>query len=245
MRKLFLVLSLVGAAAEAQTSQVGFQLQTDFSYTQMSYKESQGAESTGFLAGARLELLMSLTGGARLGVSGRYSAGHLNYKGDTWLDTDVAELSRDWVRDLRAGLYLGPSSSNLFIGYAQRLWSAKLPESFKRESSIDYLPIRFSAGAGGFFLAGEYRHWIKGSAISKLSAVDPARSDVEVEQEKGSGFAAEVGYVFASQAVATRLAITYEKWSVDPSSTVSDGIDNQQIPENETTLLGFSIGISL
>lgn len=245
MRKLFLVLSLVGPSAQAQTTQTAFQIQTDFSYTQMAYEESTGAKSNGFLAGARLELGMTLADSVRFGISGRYQAGHLNFKGDTWLDTDVADLSRDWARDLRAGVYFGTGTSNLFIGYGRRLWSSKIVDSFKRESSIDYMPIRVLYGMGGLYIAGEYRHWIKGAATSELSAVDSSRSDVEVEQDKGGGYAAEIGYVFVSQSVATRLALTYEKWSVDPSSSVSDGIATQQIPENETTLLGFVIGITL
>lgn len=220
------------------------QVSADYLYANLVYKEPGVMKESGRFPGVRGEAKLNLFESIGFSAGGSYLDGHLFYEGATFGGTPVTQTTRDYVRDLRYLAHLRYEGSYLKFGYAERLWHNDLIISYVRVTKYNYYPIIIGSQMGPFYTQAEYRIWSKGKNISTMSRVNASAHDVEFTQDKGEGYALEVGATYPFGDFQARVFLAYDHWSVKASDVQNDGTQNLIEPENNTTTCIFGMGLS-
>lgn len=197
----------------------------------------------GRLAGVRGDLGFYLFSNFGLSAGGEYQDGNLDYDGATLTNTQIKQVTKDYIRRTE---FLGHFAYGGFIlsaGVAERYWFDDLVVSYRRRTRYDYNPIYLTYRMRGFYVRYEHDLWKKGWNKSHMHDVNVAANDVEFTLGKGTGFGGEIGLVIPG-ALATRLFLAYHKWSVKESDVQSDGTQSLIEPANNTTEMKVGLGLS-
>jgi hypothetical protein len=245
LRTVFILLSaLFASAAHAQREGNSAWLNLDYTYNQITYKESKMSEKGDF-AGIRGDLGLGLSENFGISVGGEYMDGHMNYDGSTFTGTAVKQVTKDYIRETRilAHMLFGPVVFS--AGVAQREWFDDLVVSYRRRTTYDYYPMALTLYRGELYIKAQVDVWKSGKNKSYMHDVNASERDVEFKQPSGSGWGAEVGYMLpTADKIFARVFLAYHQWSVSDSDTQNDGVYNLMEPKNTTTVLQGGLGLS-
>lgn len=218
-------------------------LNLDYTYTDLVYKEPGAMSERGKLAGVRGEVGLNLFGYIAVSAGGEYQDGNLYYDGSTFGGTPVKQVTKDYFRrtEFLAHAFYGPVS--LSAGVAERYWFDDLVISYRRRTRYNYMPVYVTYRMETIYLKIEQDIWQKGWNKSHMHDVNASAHDVEFTLGKGTGMGAELGYMFPSGTMVSRVFIAYHKWDVKQSDVQNDGTQNLIEPKNNTTEVKVGIGL--
>ncbi len=218
-------------------------LNVDYTYTDLVYKEPGVMSERGRLAGVRGELGLNIFGMFGASVGGEYQDGNLYYDGATFGGTPVKQVTKDYIRRTEILAHFFYDSVTVAAGMAERYWFDDLVISYRRRTRYNYIPVYVTYRSESMYFKIVQDIWQKGWNKSHMSDVNAAANDVEFKLGSGNGLGAEIGYMFHSGAVATRVFIAYHKWDVKESNIQNDGTQNLIEPKNNTTEIKVGIGL--
>lgn len=227
----------------ARAADLGVHAGVSYLYQQMNYKEPGVMSEKGKLKGYAVDVLWRFAEQFSVSAQGRFLGGHLEYNGATFSGTPLKQTTNDTVREYRALLTYHMDSFAFYTGYGQRYWKNDLVISYLRETTYKYVPIGFRYIVRPFFFSYELRHFLEGLNKSHMSDVTAQRSDVEMKQKSGKGYALEGGLLHQAFNLDWKLSLMYEYWQIQDSETSFDGVDNLIEPANNTSSLTLTLGV--
>lgn len=216
----------------------------DYQFLSVNYKESEGAKINGEFPAARGQIKLNLLSWFSLSAGGSYYDGHMFYEGPLFGGAEVKQTTVDVFRDVR---YLGHfrlGNMDVALGQAERWWLNDVLGSYKRYSEYKYNPVILTYYGSPFYSQVEYRIWNEGTNLSTMEKVNASANNVTFIQDKGSGYAFEMGMMFPFGPFLNRIYFAYDFWSVDMSDTKNDGTQDLVIPKNTTKTYIFGMGFS-
>lgn len=242
-KSFFLFILALPFAAFALGSDNQVEATIDWHIANFNYEEPGVMTEKGNLFGSRGQLLWNIQPTFAMSVGGHYLFGNLTYDGSTFSGTPVTTETEDWVLQGQLLAHFRQPNFEVAFGVARRVWFNDLVISYTRTTTYTYFPVIFKGKLDRFYTSLEYRIWGQGRNVSTLSDVSTARSDVELTQDNGMGYAIEVGYEIPREKVSFRIFFAYDYWSVADSNVQFDGVDFLFEPENntQTYLLGGGI----
>lgn len=228
----------------AQDSQSFFNLSLDYLYGNINYTEPGVMKESGQFPGIRGQLRLNLLSNVQLSAGGSYFDGHLFYEGATFGGTPVTQTTVDYFRDIRYLVHLKFDSVEFSSGVAERYWLNDLVISYKRRTEYKYIPIIIKYNAMPFYTQLEYRSWVEGTNVSTMSRVNPASRDVTFTQDKGGGYAIELGVEYPFGALKAKSFLVYDVWSVADSDIQNDNTQNLIEPKNNTKTYILGVGFT-
>lgn len=238
---LFALISFAQAQAQAQEISSNH-LAIGLTYNQMNYEEPGVMTEKGGNGGVQGEFFYGIGSNVNLSIFAGYWDGRLFYEGSTFSGTPVQTITRDYVADTRLYVNTTFSPFQISIGYGRRFWYNDLVISYRRRTEYKFIPIIVKYMSGSIYYSLEYDVWAGGINKSHMSDTGGGRTDVEMKQNTGTGFGAELGWVFGS-APATTVFLKVHKWDVADSETSFDGVDNLVEPKNNTLTTTLGIGL--
>ncbi|MGZ3721806.1 MAG: hypothetical protein ACXVA9_02670 [Bdellovibrionales bacterium] len=240
---LFCLFTATGLA-HAQHQGANAWLNVDYTYTDMKDPEPSMSEK-GRLAGIRGDIGIGLFDNFGISVGGEYQDGNLYYDGATFSGTPVKQVTKDYLRDTRAmaNFMFGPMTFS--AGVAQREWFNDLVISYRRRETYNYYPIVVTVYRDGIYMKVENDIWKSGRNKSYMHDVNAAEKDVEFQQNSGTGYGAEIGYLIpTADHFSTRIFISYHRWDVKDSDVQNDNVYDLQEPKNNTVTVQLGLGLS-
>ncbi len=225
--------------ADAQESSTKH-LMLGLTYSQMNYEEPGVMTEKGGNGGVQGEFFYGLGANLNLSLYGAYWDGRLFYDGATFGGTPIQTITRDYVADTRLYLNANVSPFYISIGYGRRFWYNDLVISYRRRTEYKFIPVIVKYTSGSIYYSLEYDIWAGGLNKSHMSDTGGGRVDVEMKQNSGTGFGAELGWLANP---ATTVFFRLHKWDIEASETAFDGVSNLVEPKNNTQT--FTLGIAL
>ncbi len=231
------------------SGKIGYQL------SHMDYNESVMNEK-GYLNGIYAGLTFH-PGCMMIKIDGDYSAGNIDYDGQTWGGTPVTSSGNNVIFNIR-GLFgwdfiSGNQSITPYLGIATRYWKddQDSASSYKRETWYYYSPIGLlytynSGSAFSFALQAEYDIFWQGKNKSALSDVNPGLNNVEMKQTQGYGVFISASFTYDFGMVAINLEPFFQYWDIKKSDTDNLYYYGQfmtpvEEPDNDTKIWGVRV----
>jgi len=221
----------------------GAYVMVDSVYTQIDQETPGRSQTSGGVGGLRGEIGAPFFDFGFVSVGGSYFDGGFNFQGQTATGASTQTVTLNYLRDLRAFFHFPLGQLVLSFGYGESMWYSDLLTSYRIRIGAQYAPVRLTYFSGPYYYAFEYAKWLSGQTVIHSEDLGGGRAKVTLNQDNGNAWGIEFGRTIGFAPIAARVFVGYQKWSVDSSASLSDGVQVLNIPKNRTDTFSAGAGI--